>query len=373
MKRWPIRSRLAVWTALFLTVELIVFGIGSGWVIYNEQLEAFREIRGQPSSPIVIRKEAAELIFDLTSAYLTALPAAALFAAFGVWWITRKSLKPLEDVADAAEQIHAKALGQRLPQPEARDEIGRLVQVLNDTFDRLERSFAQATRFSSDASHELKTPLTIMRGEIESVLKTRINDPEIVGLLSSLLDQTQRLSAIAEKLLLLSRADAGALVLHKEELEFSAMCRDLVEDAQILGLRCKITTNSKIARGITVWADKSYVRQALLNLVDNAIKYNIDSGSISVSLERSGSLALFRIANTGEEIPKDQEALIFERFYRVDPSRTSEVVGSGLGLSICREIALAHGGSVWLEGYEPGWTAFVLALPCSPSSCVTRT
>ncbi len=119
MKHWPIRSRLAVWTAFFLTVELIVFGICSGWVIYNEQLEAFRAIRGQPGSPIVIRKETAELVFDLTSAYLTALPAAALLAAFGVWWITRKSLQPLQDAADAAEQIHAKALDQRLPQPPA--------------------------------------------------------------------------------------------------------------------------------------------------------------------------------------------------------------------------------------------------------------
>src|SRR6202035_3226656 len=150
----------------------------------------------------------------------TAFPAAALFAAFGVWWITRKSLKPLEDVADAAEQIHAKALGQRLPQPEARDEIGRLVQVLNDTFDRLERSFALATRFSSDASHELKTPLTIMRGEIESVLKTRINDPEIQTLLDGLLAENQRLCDIVEKLLLLSRADAGTLAMSKADFDF---------------------------------------------------------------------------------------------------------------------------------------------------------
>ncbi len=364
MKRWPIRSRLAVWTAFFLTVELIVFGIGSGWVIYNEQLEAFREIRGQPGSPIVIRKEAAELVFDLTSAYLTALPAAALFAAFGVWWITRKSLKPLQDVADAAEQIHAKALDQRLPQPPAQDEIGRLVQVLNATFDRLERSFAQATRFSSDASHELNTPLTIMRGEIESALKTQVNNPEIESLLSGLLDQTQRLSAIAEKLLLLSRADAGALILNRRDVELSAMCQDLVEDAQVLGMRCKVTADAEISQGIVVSADQSYIRQALLNLLDNAIKYNVEGGAISVSLKRSGSLALFRIANTGREIPKDREARIFERFYRADPSRTSDVVGSGLGLSICREIALAHGGNIWLERKEPGWTAFVLALPC---------
>jgi two-component system heavy metal sensor histidine kinase CusS len=364
VKRWPIRSRLAIWTAFFLSVELVIFGIASGWVIYKDQLEAFREIRGQPGSPIVIKKETAELIFDLTSAYLTALPAAALFAAFGVWWITRKSLKPLQDVADAAEQIHAKALDQRLPQPPAQDEIGRLVQVLNATFDRLERSFAQATRFSSDASHELNTPLTIMRCEIESALKTQVNNPEIERLLGDLLDQTQHLSAIAEKLLLLSRADAGALILNRKNVELSAMCQDLVEDAQVLGMRCKIKADAEITQGIVVRADQSYIRQALLNLLDNAIKYNVESGAISLSLKKSGSLALFRIANTGPEIPKDRESRIFERFYRADPSHTFDVVGSGLGLSICREIALAHGGSIWLQRREPGWTAFVLALPC---------
>jgi len=364
VKRWPIGSRLAVWTAFFLTVELVIFGIASGWVIYKEQLEAFREIRGQPGSPIVIKKEAAELVFDLASAYLTALPAAALFAAFGVCWITRKSLKPLQDVADAAEQIHAKALDQRLPQPPAQDEIGRLVQVLNATFDRLERSFAQATRFSSDASHELNTPLTIMRGEIESALKTWVNNQEIERLLGDLLDQTQHLSAIAEKLLLLSRADAGALILNTGNVELSAMCQDLVEDAQVLGLRSKIKADAEITQGIVVRADQSYIRQALLNLLDNAIKYNVESGAISLSRRKSGSLALFRIANTGPEIPKDREARIFERFYRGDPGHTFDVVGSGLGLSICREIALAHGGSIWLERQEPGWTAFVLALPC---------
>jgi signal transduction histidine kinase len=192
VKRWPLRSRLAAWTAFFLTVELIIFGLASGVVIFSDQLEAFREIRGDPTSPIVIRKETAELVFDLATAYLTALPAAALAAAFGVWWITRKSLKPLQDVANAAEQIHAKALNQRLPQPAAQDELGRLVLVLNDTFERLERSFSQAMRFSSDASHELKTPLTLMRGEIESALRTGSHNPETGNLLDNLLSQIQR-------------------------------------------------------------------------------------------------------------------------------------------------------------------------------------
>jgi two-component system, OmpR family, heavy metal sensor histidine kinase CusS len=257
-----------------------------------------------------------------------------------------------------------KALNQRLPLPPAQDEIGRLVQVLNGTFDRLERSFAQATRFSSDASHELNTPLTIMRCEIESALKTQVNNPEIEKLLGGLLDQTQHLSTIAEKLLLLSRADVGALVLNRKKVEFSAMCQDLVEDAQVLGIRCKIKADADITPGIIVSADQSYIRQALLNLLDNAIKYNVESGAISIALKKSGSLALFRIANTGPKIPKGLEVRIFERFYRADPSRTFDVVGSGLGLSICREIALAHGGNIWLERQEPIWTAFVLALPC---------
>jgi signal transduction histidine kinase len=367
VKSWPLRTRLAVWTAFFLTVELIIFGLASGTLIYNEQLEAFREIRGEPSSPIVIRKEAAELIFDLATAYLTALPAAALAAAFGVWWITRKSLQPLQDVADAAEQIHAKALDQRLPQPAAQDEIGRLVLVLNDTFDRLERSFAQATRFSSDASHELKTPLTIMRGEIESALRSGLNNPEAGNLLDSLLSQTQRLSTITENLLLLSRADARALILKKEAIDFSALCHEVVEDAEILGIRRSIETKAEISPEVIVWADKSYVRQALLNLLDNAIKYNFESGTVSISLTKSGSLAIFRIANTGQEIPKDRETSVFERFYRADASRAGDVVGSGLGLSICREIVLAHGGHIWLERTKPGWTVFVLTLPGPPN------
>jgi signal transduction histidine kinase len=269
----------------------------------------------------------------------------------------------LQDVADTAEQIHAKALDQRLPQPSGRDEVSRMVRVLNDTFDRLERSFAQATRFSGDASHELKTPLTIMRGEIESALKSQLENPEIENLLVDLLNQTERLSSITEKLLLLSRADAGALVLKKEAVEFSAMCRDLVEDAEILGIRRKITTQAEISPGVIVWADQSYVRQALLNLLENAIKYNVENGTISISLTKSNSLALFRIANTGTEIPKEHETFIFERFYRADLSRSTDIKGSGLGLSICREIALAHGGQIWLERLESYRTAFVLALP----------
>jgi heavy metal sensor kinase len=363
VKGWPLRNRLAFWTACLLTVELIIFGVASGWMVYQEQRQTFLEVNAQPTSPSVINKEATELVLELARAYVAALPVAVLVAAFGVWWISRKALQPLQEVAAAAEQIDAKALNQRLPQPRVKDEVGRLVQVLNHAFERLERSFVQASRFSSDASHELKTPLTIMRGEIESALKVGGDNPRIESLLNDLLAQTQRLCDIVEKLLLLSRADSGALTLRKEVLDFSAVCHELVEDAEILATPKRITTEFEISPEVKVWADESYLRRMLLNLLDNAIKYNVEGGSLWISLTKSGVLALFRIANTGPGIPEGQETRVFERFYRADISRSSDTGGSGLGLSICREIVGAHGGQMWLEEPRSGWTAFAVTLP----------
>jgi heavy metal sensor kinase len=362
VKDWTIRTRVTLWTAFFLTVELIIFGIASGSLIYNDQLEAFGAIRKQPTSPIVVRKETDELIYDLTNAYAAALAVAVLAGALGVWWITRKALQPLQEAASAAEQIDAKALSRRLPEPRTQDEVGRLVRVLNHSFDRLERRFDQATRFSSDASHELKTPLTIMRGEIESALKEEVDNPLIRSLLDSLLAETQRLCEIVEKLLLLSRADAGTLTLTKEILDFGAICQELVEDAEILARPKRIITAFEITPDVKVLADESYLRRVLLNLLDNAIKYNIEGGSLSISLTKSDGLAVFRIANIGPGIPKEHETRIFERFYRADPSRSSDNSGSGLGLSICREIVAAHGGQMWLDQPGSGWTAFTVTL-----------
>ena len=363
MKRWPLRSRLALWTAVLLTFELAIFGIASGWLILQNQTDAFREIDAQPLKPSSIQDETRELLTKLVVADLTALPLTVLVAAFGVWWTTGKALNPLQDIADAAERIHAKALRTRIPNPPVHDEIGRLVSVLNSAFDRLERSFAQATRFSSDASHELKTPLTIMRGEIESALSNDSIDPQNEKLLEVLLQQTHRLSAIVENLLLLSRADAGALNLRKAAVDFSGLCQELAADAEILALRHNIIISSAIENDVQVLADEWYLRRLLLNLLDNAIKYNLYSGKVEIFLAKSGDLASFRIANTGPEISDKHQTQIFERFYRTEDSRASEVVGSGLGLSICREIVLAHQGQIWMERTRPGWTLFVVNLP----------
>jgi signal transduction histidine kinase len=373
VKHWPLRSRLALWTAVLLTVELAIFGIASGWMIFHTQVEAFHEIGTRPLTPNSIQDETRELLFRLVVADFTALPLAVLVAAFGVWWTTGKALKPLQDIADAAERIHAKALRNRVPDPRVHDEIGRLVCVLNETFDRLERSFTQATRFSSDASHELRTPLTIMRGEIESVLASDSADPLTEKLLESLLQQTHHLSAIVENLLLLSRADAGALNLRKSIVDFSELCRELAADAEILALKRNIDISSNVANEVRVLADEWYLRRLLLNLLDNAIKYNLSFGKVEISLTKSGDLASFSIANTGSEISEEHQSRIFERFYRTEASRASEIVGSGLGLSICREIVLAHQGQIWMEKSRPGWTAFVVSLPVASEQPRTPT
>ena len=202
-----------------------------------------------------------------------------------------------------------------------------------------------------------------MRGEIESALANYSTDPQIEELLESLLQQTHHLSAISDNLLLLSRADAGALNLRKKNVDFSALCQELATDAEILALRHSIDISSEIANDVHVFADEWYLRRLLLNLLDNAIKYNLDFGKVEISLTKSGDLASFRIANTGPEISKEHQTQIFERFYRTEESRASGIAGSGLGLSICREIVLAHRGQIWLERTRPGWTAFAVNLP----------
>jgi signal transduction histidine kinase len=235
---------------------------------------------------------------------------------------------------------------------------------LNHSFDRLERSFEQATRFSSDASHELKTPLTIMRGEIELALKYEIDNPQIQTLLDGLLAENQRLCDIVEKLLLLSRADAGTLALSEEDFDFSVACNEVVEDAQILARPKRLSVKSEISPEVRIVADEWYLRRVLLNLLDNAIKFNVDGGSLFISLAKLWDVAEFRIGNTGPGITKEDENRVFDRFYRADPSRSSETSGAGLGLSICREIVAAHGGRMWVEQPRPGWTEFVVSLSC---------
>jgi heavy metal sensor kinase len=300
---------------------------------------------------------------DSLRGYLIAGPIILVVVAAGGWWIARRALLPVESITATAEQITARRLDQRLPVPTAKDELRRLTNVLNRMIDGLEASFRQATRFTADASHELKTPLTIIRGELESALREGGYAPGQERLLINLLEETERLSRITERLLLLSRADAGHLRVDTLPVDLAELLRELMEDAEILGARAEVSIEECLPEAAWVAGDANFLRQLLLNLLDNAVKYNEPGGRVELRLQRQGPHWQVTVGNTGAGIGSQAAAHLFDRFYRGDESRNGKRPGHGLGLSICREIARAHGGEVSLQVSRAGWTEFCLELP----------
>jgi two-component system heavy metal sensor histidine kinase CusS len=306
---------------------------------------------------------ATESVGDLLGAVLIALPAVLLVVAGGSWWLARRALLPITRITEAAASITADRLDERLPTPETGDEIGRHIRVLNGMFDRLQRSFEQATRFTADASHELRTPLTIMRGQIEDALRSGQHTAEQEGLLVDLLEETSGLQRTAENLLLLTRFDAGRNPLQREPLDWSALVAETCEDAELLAAPRHLKIETEIASGVRVLGDATMLRRVLLNLIDNAVKYNRPDGWMRLTLRMADGIATVTVANTGPGIPPERRAALFERFYRLDADRNRDTGGSGLGLSLCREIVTAHDGTIALGQAAADWTEFVVRLP----------
>jgi two-component system, OmpR family, heavy metal sensor histidine kinase CusS len=295
--------------------------------------------------------------------YAILLPATLLFIAVGGTWLSKKALRPVEELTAAAERISVNRSGQRLPVPMTNDEIGHLTRVMNAMIERIQQSYEQARRFSADASHELKTPLTIIRGEIEAALRSGNLTAAQERMMLNLQEESGRLVHIVEGLLLLSQADAGKLQLQKVPVDLSAMLEELMEDIEILAAPRGIALKADFAPEVVVQGEPHFLRQVFLNLFDNAIKYNQPNGQVETRLRTEGGLALFSIRNTGTEIPEEDMERIFDRFHRAERSRDRARGGQGLGLSICREIVRAHGGDIVLSTAEKGWIGFELRLP----------
>lgn len=294
----------------------------------------------------------------LRDAFLLTLPVALFLVGLGGWVVAGRALRPLKTIAEAAERVTARGLDQRIPGSGESPEANRVVQVLNRMIDRLEASFRQATRFSADASHELKTPLAIMQGELENALQAATPGSSDQQLFSNLLEETQRLKTITRSLLLLAQADAGQLKLALEPVELSAELEGMIEDARVLAVDHRLTFETHIQRGLRVPADRALLHTALLNLITNAIKYNEPNGKIEICLETSGVGIGFRISNTGPGIPPEEQPRVFDRFYRVNPPGSTVADGIGLGLSLAREIVRAHGGELSLKESRAGLTCF---------------
>lgn len=322
-------------------------------------------IMGTPYTTLALAANIDEFNADLTKlgiGFLAAVPVALLLVGGAAWFIGNRALRPVETLTQATERITARGLDQRLPATGHDQEFRRLVTVFNEMMDRLERSFHQATRFSGDASHELKTPLALLQAELEQALASAAPGSVPQQTYSSLLEEVLRLKAIVQKLLLLSLADSGRLELRRESTNLSQLLANVIEDCVQLAPTLQI--EQTLTPNVQVLADPVLLEQALQNVAGNAIKYNRDAGRIAFELKVEGQLAVISIGNTGPGIAAVDRPRVFERFFRGDKSRTHKgTFGAGLGLSLSREIVRAHGGELSLTGSDSDWTAFAATVP----------
>jgi signal transduction histidine kinase len=346
-----IRARLTLWYAGILTVSLLVIGYGTYREI-NEQLR--HEHRREPTERAI--GETSEMVFQV------GLPA-VLLGLLGGWWLTRRALAPVKKLTDAATKIHERNLRDPLPRTRNGDELDQLTKVFNDTLARLDDSFKRIREFTLHASHELKTPLTVMCGEAEIASRDEVLPPAERERAASQLDELRRLARIVDGLTLLAKADAGQIALAMEPVRLDELVRDNFADAQILaeshGVQVELTTCEEI----TVRGDRHRLRQLLLNLADNAVKYNQPKGGVIMSLMKFTNMAQFTITNTGAGIPPEILPRVFDRFFRGDPAHSQTVDGCGLGLSIAQWIVSAHNGTIKIESAAMKPTTVTVRLP----------
>ncbi len=351
-----IRTRLTWWYAGILIVSLLVMGLGT----YREIDEQLRhEHRREPAEHAL--GEAGEMFFQ------AGLPAVAL-GLLGGWWLTRRALAPVTKLTNAVEKIHENNLGKKIPRTNNGDELDRLTEVFNAMTARLDDSFNRIREFTLHASHELKTPLTVLWGETETRLRDESLAPDERERLASQLDEVRRLSKIVDGLTLLAKADAGQVALQFETVRLDELVRDNFADAQILAEPHGIKVELETCEEISVRGDRHRLRQLLLNLADNAVKYNQPQGRITMSLRRADNFAEFKIANTGAGIPSEILPRVFDRFFRGDPAHENTIEGCGLGLSIAQWIVSAHNGNIQINSVPSQLTTVTVRLPLEPAT-----
>jgi len=299
---------------------------------------------------------------ELGIGFAAALPVVGLVVFFGGLWLGRRAVAPVAALNAAAERISASNPGERLPLPVTQDEIAKLTEVLNRSFDRLQTSYEIATRFSADASHQLKTPLSILRAGLDHLSRATDLSEAQAEEVSLLRQQTRRLTSLIEDLLLLAQADAGRMFLEMEQVDLKDLIQAASDDLQTMVDGKGITVEEILSDPLPVKADRRLVAMVLQNLVENAAKYTPEGGQIRIAGTKEGDWLVVRIANTGREIPAADRELIFERFRR-GTTVGGNVRGHGLGLNIAQELLRAHGGELRLNSAETGWIEFEFRLP----------
>ena len=294
-------------------------------------------------------------------------PLGLLLAGGGGWLLAQRALRPVDHMTRAAQRISGEHLEERLQETGTGDELDRLARTLNEMLSRLDDSFRQVRQFSADASHELQTPLTILKGEIEVALRSTRTTEEYQQVLQSSLEEIERISRLVEGLLLLARADSGVLKLDLKPVDLQMLVAEVSAQMQRRAADHEVGLHLDVLEPVTISGDKNQLLRLLLNLIDNAIKYTPAGGKVTLSLCRDGSQALIDISDTGIGLSEAEQAQIFTRFYRAASARSQHGGGAGLGLCIAQSIALAHGGQIQVKSSPGRGSTFTVVLPMEGS------
>lgn len=310
-----------------------------------------------------VRNQLREIVVVL----VLGLPLVVVLAGVGGYILARRALVPIEHLASEARRITAERLHERLSVPNESDEIGRLAKVINDTFARLESSFDQLRRFTADASHELRTPLAVVRGIGEAAVAERRRPAEYEEAIGSMLEEVDRMTNLVDTLLRLSHGDAGTIRLSREPVDLGYLARDVAASLGLLAEERNQRLTLDIADGVLVPVDRLVVREAVANVLDNAIKYGPVGSTVALRVGRVGDQALLAVGDEGPGIPPEYRERIFHRFFRVDEARSRDRGGAGLGLAIAKWAVDIHGGQITVDNGSGGGSEFRILLPLAQS------
>ncbi len=304
-----------------------------------------------------------EVLNEYLVLYIYSVPLILAISAGVGWYLAGRALKPFEEITQTAEKITHENLNTQIITGHKEEEVQRLVQSFNAMVRRLDESFQQMRKFNADVAHELRTPLAILQGETEIALRSPNLPEEIRSVLSSNLEELDRLTSMVNEMLTLAEAEAGRHVLAKESVDVKALLEDLVDQMRLLATDRGIQIDLQGISELWIEADKLWIRRAIINLLDNAIKYSKEGGKIEVSAGSEGSMIRLEIRDYGIGISAEALPHIFDRLYRADPARNRDSGGVGLGLALVKWIIEAHGGSIQGRSQPDRGACFEIILP----------
>ncbi len=295
------------------------------------------------------------------------LPLVLLLAGGGGWLMAHRTLKPVDQITRTAQRISGEHLDERLQETGTGDELDRLAKTFNNMLGRVGDTFYQMRQFTADASHELQTPLTILKGEMEVALRSQRSLEEYQRVLKSGLEEIDRINHLVGGLLLLARADAGVIRLDLRSVALKQLVLEVREQMKVVADDHNVSLHSNLPESVSVRGDQEYLRRLLLNLVDNAVKYTPAGGKVTLSLHSDTGWASLKISDTGIGLSCEEQERIFSRFYRANDTRSRNEKGVGLGLNIVRSIVEAHKGQILVKSTPGQGSTFTVTLPINPS------